>query len=194
MGELANVEKGVGYVLYGLCLIFAGILVMLLGAFMLAAASPAVVVAMITVGQMILTAGTILALVGRIMCLSVPDDCAATGVIYAAVGCDVTVVLISAASWFVDLPQLVSLLSNLLSLAATILFLIFLGKIAQHIRDNDSEQRAVMVLRLLIATFVTVFLGVCLTPLLIVALIMAIIGFFIYVRLLISLRQRLKAR
>jgi hypothetical protein len=106
---------------------------------------------------------------------------------------DVTALLLSATSWFVDLPPLVNSFGGLLPLAATILFLVFLKQIAAHIRDNVSEQRASTVLKLGIASFVTLILGEFLPPLLIVAFLMMIVSFFIYVRLLLSLRESLKA-
>ena len=156
--------------------------------------SPAVgAVLVLGVVPIMFIAGTILGLVGRIMCLSVPDDFSAVGVIYAAVICDVTVVLISAAGWIVDLPELVSSLSSLLTLASIILFLVFLMKISAYIDDNASLQRAGNVLLLLIATFVAVIVGVFLPPLLIVALLMAIVGFIMYVLLLMGLMKSLKA-
>lgn len=76
---------------------------------------------------------------------------------------------------------------------ASILFLVFLKKIATHIRDDVSEQRASTVLKLGIASFVTMILGVFVPPIVIVALLMMIISFFIYVRLPLSLRESLKA-
>ena len=193
MGKLANVHKGVSCVYYGLFLIVGCILVMGVGGGVLMV-SPAVgAVLVLGVVPIMFIAGTILGLVGRIMCLSVPDDFSAVGVIYAAVICDVTVVLISAAGWIVDLPELVSSLSSLLTLASIILFLVFLMKISAYIDDNASLQRAGNVLLLLIATFVAVIVGVFLPPLLIVALLMAIVGFIMYVLLLMGLMKSLKA-
>ena len=193
MGKLANVHKGVSCVYYGLFLIVGCILVMGVGGGVLMV-SPAVgAVLVLGVVPIMFIVGTILGLVGRIMCLSVPDDFSAVGVIYAAVICDVTVVLISAAGWIVDLPELVSSLSSLLTLASIILFLVFLMKISAYIDDNASLQRAGNVLLLLIATFVAVIVGVFLPPLLIVALLMAIVGFIMYVLLLMGLMKSLKA-
>ncbi|MEO2017346.1 MAG: hypothetical protein ABGZ53_23570 [Fuerstiella sp.] len=193
MGKLANVHKGVSCVYYGLFLIVGTILVAFVGGGVLMV-SPAVgAVLVLGVVPIMFIAGTILGLVGRIMCLSVPDDFSAVGVIYAAVICDVTVVLISAAGWIVDLPELVSSLSSLLTLASTILFLVFLMKISAYIDDNASLQRAGNVLLLLIATFVVVIVGVFLPPLLIVVLLMVIVGFIMYVLLLMGLMKSLKA-
>ena len=70
---------------------------------------------------------------------------------------------------------------------------LFLKKIATHIRDDVSEQRASTVLKLGIASFVTMILGVFVPPIVIVAFLMMIISFFIYVRLPLSLRESLKA-
>jgi hypothetical protein len=192
LSEFENVRKGINCVYYGLFLIIASVLVMMFGGAMVAV-SPTAALAIIAAGPLMIIVGTILGLVGRIMCLSVPDDCAASKVIYAAVVCDVAALLIFTAGWVVDLPQIVSSFGGLLPAAASILFLVFLKQIAAHIRDNVSEQRASTVLKLGIASFVTLILGEFLPPLLIVAFLMMIVSFFIYVRLLLSLRESLKA-
>jgi hypothetical protein len=192
LSEFENVRKGINCVYYGLFLIIASVLVMMFGGAMVAV-SPTAALAIIAAGPLMIIVGTILGLVGRIMCLSVPDDCAASKVIYAAVVCDVAALLIFTAGWVVDLPQIVSSFGGLLPAAASILFLVFLKQIAAHIRDNVSEQRASTVLKLGSASFVTLILGEFLPPLLIVAFLMMIVSFFIYVRLLLSLRESLKA-
>ena len=192
MGKLANVHKGVSCVYYGLYLIVGSILVIPVGV-VAVMISPAAGLVVLAAAPLMIIAGTILCLVGRIMCLSVPDDFSAAGVIYAAVICDVSVVLSSAASWIVVLPELVSSLSPLLSLASTILFLVFLKKIAAYVDDNTSERRAGNVLNLLIGTCVTVILGVFLPPLLIGAMLMVLVGFVMYVLLLMGLMKSLKA-
>lgn len=192
LSEFENVRKGINCVYYGLYLIIASVLVMMFGGAMIAV-SPAAAMAIIAAAPLMIIAGTVLGLVGRIMCLSVPDNCAASNVIYAAVVCDVAALLITAAGWVVDLPQLVSSLSGVLPALASILFLVFLKKVAAHIRDDVSEQRASTILKLGVASVVTMILGVFLPPVVIVAFLMMIISFFIYVRLLLSLRESLKA-
>ncbi len=191
MSELQNVQKGVSYVYYGLYLMVGSILVAMLGAGIMMALPTAGLV-LIAAAPLMIIAGSVLSFIGRIKCLSVPGDCAATGVIYTAVVCDVIAILISAVSWFIELPQLVSTLSALLTLAASVLFLIFLKKIAAFIRDSVSEKRSSSVLNLCIATFVTMIIGVFFPPLLIVAFIVMIVGCIIYVQLLISLKESLK--
>ena len=192
LSEFENVRKGINCVYYGLYLIIASVLVMMFGGAMIAV-SPAAAMAIIAAAPLMIIAGTVLGLVGRIMCLSVPDNCAASNVIYAAVVCDVAALLITAAGWVVDVPQLVSSLSGLLPAVASILFLVFLKKVAARIRDDISEQRASTILKLGVAAVVTMILGVFVPPVVIVAFLMIIISFFIYVRLLLSLRESLKA-
>ncbi|MDB4793274.1 hypothetical protein OAG75_01385, partial [bacterium] len=80
----------------------------------------------------------------------------------------------------------------LLTLTASILFLIFLKKIAAFIRDSVSEKRSSNVLNLGIATFVAMIIGIFFPPLIILAFVMMIVGFIIYVKLLISLKESLK--
>lgn len=192
MSGFENVRKGVNCVYYGLYLIVASVLVMMFGGAMVAV-SPAAAMAIIAAAPLMIIAGTVLGLVGRIMCLTVPEVCAASTVIYAAVVCDVAALLISVAGWVVEVPQLINSLGGLLPALASILFLVFLKKIAAHISDNVSEQRASTVLKLGIASVVTMILGVFLPPVVIIAFLMMIVSFFIYVRLLLSLRESLKA-
>jgi hypothetical protein len=139
------------------------------------AVSPAAAMAIIAAAPLMIIAGTVLGLVGRIMCLSVPDNCAASNVIYAAVVCDVAALLITAAGWVVDVPQLVSSLSGLLPAVASILFLVFLKKIAAHIRGNVSEQRASIILKLGVASVVAMILGEFVPLVVIVAALMMIV-------------------
>ena len=191
MSDLTNVHKGVSCVYYGLFLIVASILVAIPAAAVMMS-SPRAGLAMMALVPLMLIAGTILGLVGRIICLAAPDEMQATGIIYAAVACDIVVVLISAAGWFVPVSDFVGSLSGLLSLAATVLFLIFLRQTATYIRDSVSERRAGNVMKLGAGAFVTVVLGIFLPPLLIVTFILVIVGFLIYVRLLTGLKASLK--
>jgi hypothetical protein len=192
MRELANVQKGISFVYYGLYLIVAAILVAFLTPFFVLALGPLALILLAAVPFMIV-GGTVLGLVGRIMCLSVPDDFRAAGVIYVAVISDVSVVVISAATWVVDVPEGISALTPLLGLAATIFFLVFLKKLAAYINDSKSQQRAGSVLNILIATFVTGIVGLILPPLLLVVLVLIFVGFILYVLLLMGLMESLKA-
>lgn len=191
MNELQSVQKGVSFVYYGLYLMVGSILVAIVGA-AITVALPPVGLALVAAAPLMIIAGSVLSFIGRLKCLSVPDECSATGVIYTAVVCDVIAILISAASWFVELPERASSLKALLTLAASILFLIFLKKISVFIRDSISEKRSSNVLNLGIATFVTMIIGIFIPPLIILAFVMMIVGFIIYVKLLIGLKESLK--
>lgn len=191
MSELQKVQKGVSYVYYGLYLMVGSIFVAMVGGGTLVVL-PIVGLALIAATPLMIIAGSVLSFIGRLKCLSVPDQCSATGVIYTAVVCDVIAIVISAASWFTELPPLASSLNALLTLTASILFIIFLKKIAAFIRDSVSEKRSSNVLNLGIATFVAMIIGIFFPPLIILAFVMMIVGFIIYVKLLISLKESLK--
>lgn len=191
MNELQSVQKGVSFVYYGLYLMVGSFLLAMVGAGTIVVV-PIVGLALVAAAPLMIIAGSVLSFIGRLKCLSVPDECSATGVIYTAVVCDVIAILISAASWFVELPERASSLKALLTLAASILFLIFLKKISVFIRDSISEKRSSNVLNLGIATFVTMIIGIFIPPLIILAFVMMIVGFIIYVKLLIGLKESLK--
>ncbi len=97
--------------------------------------------------------------------------------------------LITVAGWFTTLPVVFDRASALLALAATILFLVFLKRVAGYVQDSKSEQRAGNVLKIGIGVFAAVLIGIFFPPLLLVALLLLLVGFLIYIRLLISLRE-----
>lgn len=126
------------------------------------------------------------------MCLDCPEDFSGKKLIYGAVIFDLIVLAITALSWFTTLPPLAETLSQLSNLAATILFLVFLKQVAQYINDAKSKRRAENVLKLGLGVFVTMLLGIFLPPLFLLAVLLLMIGFLIYVMLLISLRESLQ--
>lgn len=201
MSAMKSVSSGVNLVYIGFYLIVFGLIALLLGAGLVAAGSQVGLILLATAPLMLIV-GSVLGLVGRLQCLSVPDAVQATGIIYTAVVCDVLVTLFAVASWFVALPDGVDSVHALLSLLASVLFVIFLKRVAVHIKDDQSKKRAGLFLKLSIATFVVPVVGLMVAvmifpPLLIVVsimvFIMAIVMLCLYVRLLTGLRVSLRA-
>jgi hypothetical protein len=192
MNTFRYTRTGITFVYIGLLLIvlaiFAVPLSMLLRAAPLLLAVPLLVIA-----------SSLLSMIGRVLCLSVPKEVGASGLIYAAVVCDVSSLVTAVSPMVPGLPNL-SGFSRLLSVAAIVFFLIFLKKLAVCIGDYDSEVRASNLLNLAIG-LVVVMVAMIVLPLLslqafsagpaVVSLILMLVGFFIYYRLLSGLRASL---
>jgi hypothetical protein len=142
-------------------------------------------------------AGTITGLVGRIFCLDVPEATNARPLIYSAVGCDVIAMLITVVSWIPAVPEQISRIPNLLSLVATLLFIIFMKRIANFIRQPQLAERAQSLVTWGIVVFLLV-LGMALLVIVagpvagllgLVALVLALVVFLRYVRLILDLRK-----
>jgi len=197
--NIAGVSRGISFVYYGLYLIVASILVGMLGGGlaggMVASGSSAGVglgiIVIFLVGAMIFL-GTICGFAGRIMCLEVPDGFVGKRAIYGAVAFDLASLAITLTGWSTQLPPVADLLYSLMGIAATILFLVFLKRVAQHINDQKSEQRAGNVLKIGVGIFVVIILSAFLPPLLLIAGVLLLVGFVMYIRLLISLRESLR--
>ena len=119
-------------------------------------------------------------MIGRILCLTVPKQVGATALIYFAVGFDVMALLATVSRMIPGMPNLSSI-SGLLSVLGTVLFVLFLRKLATYIKSDDLVQRASAVLILcaglivfsvasVVAMLVSGFLG----------LIMGLIVFFMF--------------
>jgi hypothetical protein len=138
-------------------------------------------------------------MIGRILCLSVPKEVGASGLIYAAVALDVSSLFAAVSRMIPGLPNF-SGFTGLLSLAAMVFFLIFLKKLAVFINDSESAARASSLLNLGIG-LVVVMVAMIVLPLVslqafalgpaLLAFVLMVVGFFIYNRLLSGLRKSL---
>lgn len=88
------------------------------------------------------------------------------------------------------LPNL-SGFSGLLSVAGMVFFLVFLKKLAVFIKDSESADRASSLLNLGIGLVVVMVAMIFLPLISILALVLMLVGFFIYNRLLSGLRKSL---
>ena len=190
---MKSVSGGVNMVYLGLYLIVLGVVAVIVGP-RLVVTAPQVGLLVVGSGWLMLIVGAIMGLVGKIRCLSVPDAVQTWGVIYTAVLCDVLVLLIGVADNLVVLPTIVRIAHGCLALLAFVLLVIFLKRVAVHIKDLQSQDRARSLLNLSIMT--PIVIAACwVVPLLaIVALILLLVMLFIYIRLLLSLRVSLRRR
>ena len=189
---MKKVSGGVNLVYLGLYLIVLGFIAVIAGAGLMVAA-PQIGLLVVGSGPLMVIVGTIMGLVGKFRCLSVPDAVQTWGVIYSAVLCDVLVLLIGVADWLVVLPAIIGIAHGCLCVLASVLFVIFLKRVAVHIKDGRSQQRASSLLSLSIMTAIVVALSRIVPILAIVALILLLVILFTYIRLLLSLRVSLRA-
>ena len=148
---------------------------------------------------LLLVASSLLSMIGRILCLSVPKEVGASGLIYAAVALDVSSLFAAVSRMIPGLPNF-SGFTGLLSVAAMVFFLIFLKKLAVFINDSESAARASSLLNLGIG-LVIVMVAMIVLPLVslqafalgpaLLAFVLMVVGFFIYNRLLSGLRKSL---
>ena len=136
--SLDNVQRGITFVYIGVLLNVAAVLSVVL--IILLKADPLSIVCLL-----LSNASSLLSMIGRILCLTVPKQVGATALIYFAVGFDVTALLATVSGMILGMPNLSSI-SGLISVFATVLFLIFLRKLATYIKSDELVQRASEVL------------------------------------------------
>lgn len=136
--SLDNVQRGITFVYIGVLLNVAAVVSFVL--VMLMKADPLLIVC-----GLLSNASSLLSMIGRILCLTVPKQVGATALIYFAVGFDVTALLATVSGMILGMPNLSSI-SGLISVFATVLFLIFLRKLATYIKSDELVQRASEVL------------------------------------------------
>jgi len=136
--SLDNVQRGITFlyiaVLFNVAAVVSFVLVMLMKA------AP-----LLIVFGLLLIASSLLSMIGRILCLTVPKQVGATALIYFAVGFDIIALLATVSRMIPGMPNLSSI-SGLLSVLGTVLFVLFLRKLATYIKSDNLVQRASAVL------------------------------------------------
>lgn len=189
--SLDSVQRGITFLYIGVLLSVAAVVSIV--PVMLMEATPLLIVCVL-----LLIASSLLSMIGRILCLTVPKQVGATALIYFAVGFDVTALLASVSGMILGMPNL-SGISGLLSVLGTVLFVIFLRKLAAYIKSDDLVQQASGVLILcaglvVLSGFVAMswreFPGFGMVMLLIVV-VMLFLACFRYFQLLSNMRLNL---
>ncbi len=203
-------EAALNRVATGLNLVYWGIAITLLsviGGFLAMLASMAAnsIGVMMVIGMAIgvgVIVGVLVGLVGRIFCMAVPPGTGAQPLIYAAVALDVVALLVSIASIVAVVPEWLPRSTNLLSLVATLLFIIFMKRVATFIGQPDLAANAQGLITMGIVILGIAFLAgvgaVVMGPIaligMLVLIILAILLVLRYVRLLVNLRNAILAR
>lgn len=190
---LKSLYRGISCVYFGLYLLVASVLVLILGTG-LAGASGGIgaLTSVAIIGGGMMFVGTLLGFAGRIICLDAPDDLPGRNLIFLAVTLDLIVLAIAALSWVTTPPKIADY-SNLMAIASNIIFLFFLKNVAKYLNDKQSENSATLVLNIGICVFVTLVMGWFFwPPFVFISLLLLLVGFLVYVGLLISLRKSLQ--
>jgi hypothetical protein len=141
--KLAN---GIKLVFWGTLLSVAAVLIVffvtLAGAFGMAVGL--VAVAALAAAGMALFGG-LLSIVGRVMCLAVPEQVRGKWLIFVAVACDLSGVATRIADAVTTLPAIAGLVANVLSLATSAFFVLFLKAVATYIKEEQLAEDAVAV-------------------------------------------------
>jgi len=187
------------YTRMGITFVYIGLVLIVLSIFAVPLAAVLRATWLLLLVPALVVASSLLSMIGRILCLSVPKEVGASGLIYAAVALDVSSLFAAVSRMIPGLPNF-SGFSGLLSLAAMVFFLIFLKKLAVFINDSESAARASSLLNLGIG-LVVVMVAMIVLPLVslqafafspaLLAFVLMVVGFFIYNRLLSGLRKSL---
>jgi hypothetical protein len=151
---------------------------------------------------------------GRVLCLAVPSNCRGASHLQASLALVGINLLFGAWSVASEIgivgkpPIIASMLTGMLSIVASILFMIFLGLLAEYIRRDDLGQRARSILNFsivlavsgIVGVFFTLFATIIFPTFLILGLlgmlalvVLAIVLLVRYLRLLSDLRKSLFA-
>ncbi len=187
------------YTRMGITFVYIGLVIIVLSIFAVPLAAVLRANWLLLLFPALVVASSLLSMIGRILCLSVPKEVGASGLIYAAVALDVSSLFAAVSRMIPGLPNF-SGFTGLLSLAAMVFFLIFLKKLAVFINDSESAARASSLLNLGIG-LVVVMVAMIVLPLVslqafalgpaLLAFVLMVVGFFIYNRLLSGLRKSL---
>lgn len=185
------------YTPMGITFVYIGLVLIVLSIFAVPLAAVLRATWLLLLFPALVVASSLLSMIGRIICLSVPKEVGASGLIYAAVALDVSSLFAAVSRMIPGLPNF-SGFTGLLSLAAMVFFLIFLKKLAVFINDSESAARASSLLNLGIG-LVVVMVAMIVLPLVslqafalgpaLLAFVLMVVGFFIYNRLLSGLRK-----
>ena len=187
------------YTRMGITFVYIGLVLIVLSIFAVPLAAVLRATWLLLLVPALVVASSLLSMIGRILCLSVPKEVGASGLIYTAVALDVSSLFAAVSRMIPGRPNF-SGFTGLLSLAAMVFFLIFLKKLAVFINDSESAARASSLLNLGIG-LVVVMVAMIVLPLVslqafalgpaLLAFVLMVVGFFIYNRLLSGLRKSL---
>ena len=190
-GYAARGSNSVDYVQRGITFLYIGVLLLIAAVLSFVLAMLAKTTLLLIVSGLLVIASSLLSMIGRILCLTVPKQVGATALIYIAVGFDIMVLLATVSNMIPAMPNFKNL-SELLSVLGTVVFVIFLRKLATYINSDDLVQLASKILILsgvlVVVMLMSVFFGMILLPVVVVIFLLAC---FYYFKLLSGMRLSL---
>lgn len=193
--RMDTVRTGVGMIYYGLLTLLGSAI---LGAVVVAVLkSPEIGIVFLVLAGL----GMIAMFVGKLMCLGVPAEVGATGLIYTSVGLDVLSLASNVARIFTELPPAILIVVGVGGIASNILFLVFLKRLCEFIRRSDLIDLAGQVITLfasMIGAYILFVLLILVAPSPVLALfggigllVLALVTVMRYGRLLTYLKDAL---
>lgn len=194
--QATQVPLGISLVYYSLALMLLAIIGIFLAPFALSGNPLLAVRAIVGLGLLIIVA-SVLSLVGTGLCLTAPNEMPGKAAIYFAVALNAAAILINVAGHFTTLPRLVVAIPNLLAIAGFVSFLVFLEHVGRFMCNSALTSQAEGALNLGLALVVVMILSVIsafVMPMAgallgLLGVILGLVGFLRYARLLHDLKQ-----
>jgi hypothetical protein len=199
--SLQKVARGLGLIYNGIITIVLAILFGLLGMFVVGIATgEAGLGFVVLIAFFVGFVGMIMIVVGTLMCLATPEETGAKGLVTASV---ILSVISFCASVIAEFTQndIVEIIGTLTGIGSQITFLLFLKKLSEFIGAISLAERAKTLLILMAVVFglqVLALVAVFVVPGLLVVLglamlVIGLISFFMYLRLLDGLRKAIQS-
>jgi hypothetical protein len=199
--SLLKVARGLGMIYNGIITVILAVLLgAILGMVMAFAAGGGGGMLVLIVAGLAALIGFVMVIVGTLMCLATPEETGAKGFVFASVALYVVGFIASAIGQFMENGPLIAI-GTIASLAANVLFLLFLKQLAEFIGALQLAERAKLLLILLgvtvglqIVTFLGLFVDLPLLGLMGIAfLVISLVSFFLYLGLLDRLRKAIQS-
>jgi hypothetical protein len=199
--SLQKVARGLGLIHNGIITIVLAIIFGLLGMFVIGiAAGEGGLRFVMIIAFLVGFVGMIMIVVGTLMCLATPAETGAKGLVTASVILSVISFCASVIAEFAE-NDLVQIIGTLAGIGSQITFLLFLKQLSEFIGAISLAERAKTLLILMAVVFglqVIALVAVVVVPVLIAViglamLVIGLISFFMYLRLLDGLRKAIQS-
>lgn len=193
---------GTGLLIQGWCYAILVLAIPVLVIIMMTSRTAATAASIMWGFGMLTTLIGIVIVVGQFMCLKTPEKTGARGFIVGATACNAVAIVLNIAQRVLGQNRPMLVVIVIVSFAFQILFLLFLRKIAQYIGDDKNTQRATLLLMAIPAslalfgifiamTLLNIAGGTLALMLMVVAGIVSLVLFVMYVNLLFGLGKQL---
>lgn len=197
---LQRVATGLNLVYWGIGIVLVSVICTIVVSIVLQGSLEAALI-LIGICSFGVVLGIVVGFIGRVLCLAVPVQTRAQGLIYGAVAFDLLALGAHIAEVFLE-AELLDFAGNLCSLVAVILFVLFLKRVSEFVGRFDLADQAKTLLGMGCAVFVVAVLGGVMAiaaPMVMVLIgliiiVVAVAMLILYLRLLPDLRRAIQTR